>query len=88
MTTAKAVLGVLAGMAAGAALGVLFAPEKGKETRRRISRKGEDLVESMEDLAETMEERMEKKFDELVAAVDGRVKKQVTPSDAKKASVQ
>jgi len=75
MTTAKAVLGVLAGMAAGAALGVLFAPDKGTATRKKITNKGEDMANSFEELAESVEERIEKKFDELVNAVNGKIKK-------------
>lgn len=75
MTTAKAVLGVLAGMVAGAALGVLFAPGKGVETRKRIAKKSEDIVDSFDDLADSVEEKIEKKFDELVNAVNGKIKK-------------
>ena len=37
------VLGLLAGAAIGSLLGVLFAPEKGVETRKRLRRKAEDL---------------------------------------------
>ena len=41
MNSGKVVLGVLAGLAAGAALGILFAPDKGTATRKKISKKGE-----------------------------------------------
>ncbi len=42
MSTEKVVLGTLAGIATGAVLGVLFAPEKGSTTRKKISQKGAD----------------------------------------------
>lgn len=87
MTTAKAVLGVLAGMAAGAALGVLFAPEKGTVTRRRIVRKGEDLADYIEEITEAMEDRIEQKFDELVDALNGRISRHKTEAEADKAHV-
>ncbi|MCL4481924.1 MAG: YtxH domain-containing protein, partial [Bacteroidetes bacterium] len=41
MNTGKVLLGVLAGVAAGALIGILFAPAKGSRTRRRILKKGE-----------------------------------------------
>ncbi len=49
MNSGKVFLGVLAGLAAGAALGVLFAPEKGSVTRKNISNKGEDYLDDIKD---------------------------------------
>jgi gas vesicle protein len=37
-------LGIFAGIAFGAALGMLFSPHKGTVTRRIIRRKGEDIA--------------------------------------------
>jgi len=43
MSAGKLLSAVLVGAAAGAVLGILFAPDKGTETRRKISQKGSDL---------------------------------------------
>jgi gas vesicle protein len=43
----KVLLGVLAGAAAGAILGVLFAPEAGTETRRRLGEGSRDVANNL-----------------------------------------
>lgn len=47
MSTGKIVLGTLAGLAVGAIAGILFAPEKGSKTRRKIMHKSEDYMDDM-----------------------------------------
>ena len=47
MSTAKVVSGVLAGLAVGTVLGILFAPEKGSETRNKIIDKRNDFVDKI-----------------------------------------
>lgn len=74
MSTGKALLAVLAGVAAGAALGVLFAPEKGSDTRKKILRKGEDL-------SDAVNEKINEKFDELVNSITGKVRKTKTGNE-------
>jgi gas vesicle protein len=66
MTTGKVILGVVAGLAAGAVLGVLFAPGKGIDTRNKIARKGKDLTDELN-------HTIEHKFDELMKAVSGKL---------------
>lgn len=54
----KIVTALLAGLAAGAVLGIIFAPEKGSETREKLN-------ESLADLGEAIKERAEEQFDQL-----------------------
>jgi gas vesicle protein len=59
----KVFLGVLAGLAAGALLGVLFAPDKGSETRKKIIKKGEDYTEGIKDKFNDLIDELNQKID-------------------------
>ena len=47
MSTGKILLGVLAGIAVGATLGILFAPDKGSKTRKKIREKGDEYADEL-----------------------------------------
>jgi gas vesicle protein len=85
MSSGKVFLGVLAGAAAGALAGILFAPAKGSKTRIRILKKGEDysdaLKEKLNDLLEVITEKFEKVKEDVSEYAE---KKMGKPQEAEK----
>lgn len=71
MNSGKVALGVLAGVAAGAILGILFAPAKGSETRQKIAGKGDDMKDALKD-----------KFDEFMNTITEKIEKVKEDIDA------
>ncbi|MFZ4398904.1 MAG: YtxH domain-containing protein [Bacteroidales bacterium] len=65
MSAGKVVLGVLAGIATGAVLGILFAPEKGSVTRKKIAKKGEDYVDDLKEKFDDLRDGMAEKFEKV-----------------------
>lgn len=65
MDSGKVLLGVLAGAAVGATLGILFAPDKGSNTRKKISRKGNEYAEGLEDKFQEFMEGVTEKFEKM-----------------------
>ena len=58
--TWKVVIAVGAGAAVGITLGLLFAPEKGSEIRKRIAEQGKKIVD---DIKDKIEEKKKEKFE-------------------------
>jgi len=66
MSNGKILLGVLAGVAAGAILGILFAPDKGSETRKKIVQKGEEYADDLKEKLNTLVSDVTDKFEAAI----------------------
>ncbi len=76
MSTGKVLLGVLAGVAAGAILGILFAPDKGYETRKKIVKSGKDLTDNLNETLRDFMTDISKKFDSAIKEAKESAEKQ------------
>lgn len=61
--TGKVIGALLLGAAVGSILGILFAPEKGSKTRKKILDKGDDLTEAMKDKLDDFLEEVKKEVE-------------------------
>lgn len=69
MDTGKIILGVLGGMAAGVVLGVLFAPAKGADTRKKILETGEGYADDISEKFNAMIEDFTKQIETVKAEI-------------------
>lgn len=65
MSTGKVLLGLLAGVAAGALMGILFAPDKGSVTRDKMSKKAKDYGDGLKEKFNEYIDDISEKFDEI-----------------------
>ncbi|HEX2920035.1 MAG TPA: YtxH domain-containing protein [Bacteroidales bacterium] len=75
MSSGKLFIGVLAGVAAGALLGILFAPDKGSVTRRKIMETGEDYVDAVKEKFNEVVDSVSEKFDKVKDTVEKEMPK-------------
>lgn len=62
MKKSNVILSVIGGLATGALLGILFAPDKGKNTRKKIKDKSMNLKKNIEEDFDNFLQEMEEKY--------------------------
>ena len=69
MITKNMLIGMLGGLAAGSILGILFAPDKGCNTRKKIGQKGEDLKNGVKDGVNNLVTSLGNNYKEMISEV-------------------
>lgn len=67
MNSGKLVLGLLAGVATGAILGILFAPDKGSATRHKMVAKKDEYTKELELLVDGLTKKIELTKDKIMS---------------------
>ncbi len=71
----KVLLGLLAGAAIGAIAGILFAPDKGSETRKKIKEGTSDLGDQLKDSFNNFVDNLKDKYQDAKEDVEEMVEK-------------
>lgn len=75
MKTRNLVIGTLAGLTAGAVIGILFAPKRGAVTRRYLAQKGNNYIGEVKEIFTEKMKDVNQKIDALKDEVKNMVKK-------------
>lgn len=77
----------LIGLALGAGVALLFAPQSGEETRRGIARRARRAQDAAQDFVEDVSGTVADRFKEVRASVEERIEATLEAVDAKKRQV-
>lgn len=84
MRTEKVLLSVLAGAAAGALAGILFAPHRGTVTRKKITRNSDAFAKGVKEKFNEFIDGITDKFDKVKNEVDDFAEQRMASSDEAK----
>lgn len=68
--TTKIIAALAAGVMAGTVIGVLFAPDKGSETRKKVSDEGKKLAQSLKEKLNRMKEKSDEVANNIQASIN------------------
>jgi len=86
MKSGKLLLGVMAGLAAGALIGILFAPDKGSVTRKKMYEIGDEYAEELKGKFSDLVDNITRKFED--ALQNRKVAADEADSEAKEMKVE
>ena len=78
---ANTLLGLAAGSAVGVGLGILFAPDKGKNTRKKIKDSVSDKVDELKEQLESLTKSLRNKSSEIKGTLEERVDNLLSDTD-------
>lgn len=67
MKNSHLAIGIAGSIVAGAVLGILFAPDKGSNTRKKITQKSNGLKNSIKDSIDGLASSVEEKYDKITS---------------------
>jgi gas vesicle protein len=79
-TSVKFIIGLSVAAAAGAAIGMLLAPEKGKDLQRKLKEEAEDILSQFTSILQTGKDALSEVKDTTTAEIDrigSRIKKEL-----------
>ena len=76
MSKSKVLAGLLVGAAAGAVLGLLLAPEKGSDMRKKIAKKKNQFGEDIKNKFGEVKETIKGKYDNIRSAANELMEKE------------
>ena len=82
----KSLPGVLVGLAVGAVIGVLLAPESGQKTRKRISSESDSFFKDLQDQLQSGLDSIKSQYNDYIDTAAGKTQDLV--SQAKKKAKQ